>query len=261
MGHDLGVELRGAMGPLWRVHQHLMSGRAAAAALYPPALCKAICRGLAKQRSYDNSGLAGGQRFGRKEFEAVLKKPDNINNDIEDIDKLDDADPGNRCTDDVADKGDGTPTDGSQEASSHMADEPGRDKTHETCCVHGRDWTDKKHEPDGTSPEHIDRDVNHDLDDNDEDAEEIEDQYFRMNITDATAKIAMLKAARVRARTNTDKHRETRVRRAELRSISKGHSRILQDRRQQRRKPFAHGHVRSPPGSWCRRRVGGASQG
>ena len=29
------------------VHQHLMSGRAAAAALYPPALYKAICQRLA----------------------------------------------------------------------------------------------------------------------------------------------------------------------------------------------------------------------
>ena len=39
------------------VHQQLIGGRAAKAALYPPALCKAICRGLVKQRSYDDSGL------------------------------------------------------------------------------------------------------------------------------------------------------------------------------------------------------------
>ena len=72
------------------VHQHLMSGRAAAAALYPPALYKAICRGLAKQRSYDDSGLAGGQRFGRKELKAMLKKLDQINGDIEGIHKFND---------------------------------------------------------------------------------------------------------------------------------------------------------------------------
>ena len=30
-------------------HQQLMSGRAGPAAVYPPALCKAVCRGLMKQ--------------------------------------------------------------------------------------------------------------------------------------------------------------------------------------------------------------------
>ena len=77
-------------------------------------------------------------------------------------------------------------------------------------------------EPDGTSPEQIDLDVNHALDDSDGIAEEVGDPNFWIHITDATAKTAMLKAARVRARTSTDKHRETRVRRAELRSFSQG---------------------------------------
>ena len=93
----------GFLGSLWcilgelslccngaHVHQHLMSRRAAAAALYQPVLCKAICRGLAKQRSYDDSGLAGGQRFGRKERKAMLKKLDQINGNIEDINKFND---------------------------------------------------------------------------------------------------------------------------------------------------------------------------
>ena len=92
-----------------------MSGRAAAAALYPPALCKAICRGLAKQRSYDDSGLAGGQRFGRKELKAIVKKLDKINGKIDDIHKYNDD---NAYND--------TLIDGSLEASSHLADEPGR---------------------------------------------------------------------------------------------------------------------------------------
>ena len=48
----------------------------AAAALYPPELCRAICRGLVQQRAYDHSGLAGGRQFGRKELEAMLKNLD-----------------------------------------------------------------------------------------------------------------------------------------------------------------------------------------
>ena len=56
-----------------------------------------------------------------------------------------------------------------------MADEPGRGETHETHRTNGRDWVDKKHELDGTNPEHIDLDVNHDLDDGDEDAEDVGD--------------------------------------------------------------------------------------
>ena len=88
-----------------------MSGRASAAALYPPALCKAICRGLAKQRSYDNSGLAGGQRFGRKELKAMLRKLDKIDGNIEDIHKFNDDDDDHHHHDE-------TLVDGSQEASS-----------------------------------------------------------------------------------------------------------------------------------------------
>ena len=40
-----------------------------------------------------------------------------------------------------------------------------------------------------------------------------------MNVTDATAKTAMLKAAMNRAKTNADKHKEVRARRFELRSL------------------------------------------
>ena len=36
-------------------HVHLMSGKAAAAQEYPPALCKAILRGLVKQKAADES--------------------------------------------------------------------------------------------------------------------------------------------------------------------------------------------------------------
>ena len=37
-------------------HVHLVGGRAAEAAIYPPGLCKAICKGLAKQKREDQIG-------------------------------------------------------------------------------------------------------------------------------------------------------------------------------------------------------------
>ena len=48
------------------------------------------------------------------------------------------------------------------------------------------------------------------------------EQLFRNDVTDATANIAMLQAAMMRARTNANKHREARARRAELRSLQSG---------------------------------------
>ena len=38
------------------VHQELMGGRASKAAEYPDQLCRAICRGIANQKRYDQSG-------------------------------------------------------------------------------------------------------------------------------------------------------------------------------------------------------------
>ena len=57
------------------------------------------------------------------------------------------------------------------------------------------------------------------LNEEDDIEEEVDKQLFRMNVTDATAKTAMLQVAMKRARTNADKHREARARRAELRSL------------------------------------------
>ena len=48
-------------------------------------------------KSYDDSGLAGGQRFGRKELKAMLKKLDKVNGDIEGIHKFNDANSDNSC--------------------------------------------------------------------------------------------------------------------------------------------------------------------
>ena len=81
---------------------------------------------------------------------------------------------------------------------------------------------DQKHEPDGMNPEHIDLNNVDNLDEEDDIEEEVDEQFFRMNVTDATAKTAMLQAAVKRARTNADKHREARARRAELRSLQNG---------------------------------------
>ena len=52
--------------------------------------------------------------------------------------------------------------------------------------------------------------------------EEIEEQFFRMNISDATARTAMLRTAKARAARIADKYRETRARRAELKSLVGG---------------------------------------
>ena len=38
------------------VHVHLAQGRTAGAAMYPPGLCRAICRGLAAQLREDKAG-------------------------------------------------------------------------------------------------------------------------------------------------------------------------------------------------------------
>ena len=66
----------------------------------------------------------------------------------------------------------------------------------------------------------------HDLDDYDDDTKEVGEQYFRMRVADATAEVAILKAARFRARTNADKHKETRARRAKLWPLSNGKTQV-----------------------------------
>ena len=49
-------------------------GHAAGAAVYPPPLCHAISRGLARQIEYERTGLVGGKQFGRGEIKAMIKK-------------------------------------------------------------------------------------------------------------------------------------------------------------------------------------------
>ena len=117
----------------------------------------------------------------------MVKKLNSIGADIDNIEKIN-YDYGD-------DSDDNTHIDGSQEASSHLADEPGQGETHETHRRDGRDWTDKKLELVGTSPDFIDLGDDHDLDTNSDDGEEVADQDFRMNVTDATANTAMLRSS------------------------------------------------------------------
>ena len=44
--------------PKLHVHEPLMGGKAAAAAQHPPDLCRAMCRGLVRQRQYEKDQLA-----------------------------------------------------------------------------------------------------------------------------------------------------------------------------------------------------------
>ena len=151
----------------------------------------------------------------------MIKKLDKINGDIEAIHEFNSGELSiSRHSDN--DDDDDAFTHGSQESSSHQTDEPGRGETHVTHRTDGRDWTDKKHEPDGTSPEYIDVGDDRDLDTNIDDGDEVGDQSVRMSVTDATANTAMLRSSMARARTNADKHREVRARRAERRLLQSG---------------------------------------
>ena len=55
-------------------HQSLMGGRAAAAAEYTPELCEAFCRGLARQKRYDQQQMATSRRHGRSELKALIRR-------------------------------------------------------------------------------------------------------------------------------------------------------------------------------------------
>ena len=104
----------------------------------------------------------------------------------------------------------------------------------------------------------IDLNIEHDLDDYDDSSEEVEAQYFKISISDANAKTAALMAARVRACTAADKHRETRVRRAELRSLAKGEVTIgyFKTGVNKGAELLRQGmHARPPRRCWYRRRV------
>ena len=54
------------------VHQHLVGGRASKAQEYPDELCRAICRGLANQKRYDETGRVCTGRVGLDSLKAIV---------------------------------------------------------------------------------------------------------------------------------------------------------------------------------------------
>ena len=55
-------------------HVPLMGGRAAACQVYPPALCQAMCRGIAKQKKSELGGVATTGANNRKQLESLMYK-------------------------------------------------------------------------------------------------------------------------------------------------------------------------------------------
>ena len=68
-----------------RMHEHttLMSGRAAAAAVYPPALCNAICKGLQKQKAYDDTGKVCSMDLNMNQLSSIVNKMKKETDEIE----------------------------------------------------------------------------------------------------------------------------------------------------------------------------------
>ena len=62
--------------PFRENHQHvqLISRRATACQVYPPALREAFCRGIAKQKAWDAGGLVSGARLGKRELYSLMSK-------------------------------------------------------------------------------------------------------------------------------------------------------------------------------------------
>ena len=56
-------------------HVPLMGGRAAKAAIYPPALCRAICKGLIKQKEHDaKNGLTSTGKMDKRQLQALVMR-------------------------------------------------------------------------------------------------------------------------------------------------------------------------------------------
>ena len=123
-------------------HQGLVGGRAAAAAEYTPQLCRAICRGYARQRRYDSSGMVGGQGFGRGELKSLVRKLLKITGTVEKVEGKHDNDRYDN------NNNNNNNVDSSEHVYSHPDQKDG-------VAGSERHWTDCKHEPDGTDPTHI----------------------------------------------------------------------------------------------------------
>ena len=55
-------------------HVPLVGGRAAGAQVYPPALCEAICRGIAKQKAWDVGGTKIAGSMDKKQLCSLLTR-------------------------------------------------------------------------------------------------------------------------------------------------------------------------------------------
>ena len=65
-------ELDGACNGLHKRHNHLIDGRAKEAEVYPPELCRAICRGVARQKAIDESGAYSSAPMSERQLSTVM---------------------------------------------------------------------------------------------------------------------------------------------------------------------------------------------
>ena len=66
-------ELHGTCDGLHEHHNHLIDGRAKEAAIYPPRLCRAISRGIARQQMIDDTGSYSSPTLCRRQLMTSTK--------------------------------------------------------------------------------------------------------------------------------------------------------------------------------------------
>ena len=65
-------ELDGACNGLHKRHNHLIDGRAKGAEVYPPELCRAICRGVARQKAIDEAGAYSSAPMSERQLSTLM---------------------------------------------------------------------------------------------------------------------------------------------------------------------------------------------
>ena len=65
-------ELDGTCGGMHTTHNHLLEGRAKGAEVYPPAFCRAICRGMARQKLLEETGAYSSQATTRGQLSSMM---------------------------------------------------------------------------------------------------------------------------------------------------------------------------------------------
>ena len=66
-------ELDGLCNGLHEKHNHLTDGRAKEAAIYPPELCRAVCRGASRQKVFDATNTWSSRSMTRRQLSSVTK--------------------------------------------------------------------------------------------------------------------------------------------------------------------------------------------